>query len=128
MTLARSGKPLLFVTVGCAAAVMHLAAAFILVSQTGMAPALANVPAFSCAFCVSHAGHSRFSFPSPAYRSHSRLRWLQVSLVSFLLNQGLTLFALHAFPQLWYLAVMAGVAAVVALISYGLGKTWAFAA
>jgi putative flippase GtrA len=123
-----ASKPFFFIAVGCTAALVHLGTAFVLVSLVGVTPGLANVPAFLCAFCVSHAGHSRFSFPSSRRVAHSRWRWLQVSLAAFFLNQGLTLLALHAFPQFWYLAVMAGVAIVVALISYGLGKTWAFAA
>lgn len=125
---ARKDRPAAFIAVGCAAALVHLALVFLLVSYAGMKPALANVPAFLCAFCVGHAGHSRFSFPSHRPYQHSRWRWLQVSLASFFLNQGLTLLALRAFPQLWYLAVIAGVSAAVALISYGLGKTWAFTA
>lgn len=122
------GRPAAFIVVGCTAAVVHLATVFLLVNYVGMVPALANVPAFLCAFCVSHAGHSRFSFPSRQRLTHSRWRWLQVSSATFFLNQGLTLLALRALPDVWYLVVMGGVTGLVALISYGLGKAWAFSA
>jgi len=125
---ARKGNPAAFVTVGCAAAAVHLATVFILVHYVGITPAVANVPAFLCAFCVSFAGHSRHSFRDFDRHRHSWWRWLQVSIAGFFLNQALYLIALHAFPQVWYLLLLGGVTSLVAFVSYGLGKLWAFSA
>jgi putative flippase GtrA len=120
------GNPAAFITVGCAAAVVHLVTVFVLVNYAGMGPAYANVPAFLCAFCVSFAGHSRHSFHVSEKRKYHWWRWLQVSIAAFFLNQGLYLLALKSFPQIWYLLLLGMVTSAVAFISYGLGKIWAF--
>jgi putative flippase GtrA len=122
----RKGNPVAFIVVGSTAAATHLAAAFVLVNYGGLMPAFANVPAFLCAFCVSFAGHSRHSFHASAKSRRTWWRWLQVSLASFFLNQGLYLLALKAFPQVWYLLLLGMVTGVVAFLSYSLGKAWAF--
>jgi putative flippase GtrA len=120
------GNPTAFVLVGCWAAAVHLGTAFILVDALGMAPSLANVIAFLCAFAVSFAGHRRHSFQSDNAPRHGWWRWLQVSVAGFLLNQCLYVFALQAFPHVWYLLLLGIVTATVAVFTYSLGKVWAF--
>lgn len=128
MTSIVRGNPAAFVVVGGLAAGVHLATAFVLVTLANVAPAIANVLAFACAFPVSYAGHNRHSFRAARKADGSMWRWLRVSLFGFVANQGLYLLALHAFPQIWYLLLSALVTMIVAVISYLLGKRWAFAA
>jgi len=114
----------MFIAVGCVAAAVHLAMAFALVQYGDMRPALANIPAFACAFLVSFTGHSRHTFQTDA--PPGWWRWLQVSVAGFLLNQGLYMLALRLFPQVWYVLLLASVTALVAFASYHLGRVWAF--
>jgi putative flippase GtrA len=119
-------RPAAFLVVGAAAAGVHLLGVLGAVELAHLRPQHANVLAFACAFMVSHAGHRRFTFGAGASAGDSMVRWLVVSLAGLAVNQFLFVMALGIFPAVPYLALLAGVTALVALASFGLGKYWAF--
>lgn len=118
-----------FVLVGSAAAAVHFTMLLMLVRLAGLGPAWANVWAFALAFCVSFAGHFRLTFYQ--YGSHrawqrSLWRWLASSVAAFLLNQALFVLGLAWFGRAWYALIWLVVTAVVTVLTFALGKFWAF--
>jgi len=122
----RPSRPACFIVVGSLAAATHMLAALIIVESGLASPAWANVGAFACAFLVSFIGHRRYTFQHAGKTSESLGKWLIVSISGFALNQILYVSALHLFPQIFYLALLFAVTAMVAIFSYLLGKYWAF--
>jgi putative flippase GtrA len=116
-----------FIVVGTSAAAVHFLVVWLLVRSTPLSPAWANVPAFWIAFTVSYSGHNLFTFAG-SRRSHQRgiLRWMAVSIGGFLLNQLLYVSALRWLPEIHYLILLFIVTGMVTLITYFLGKYWAF--
>jgi putative flippase GtrA len=121
-----SAKPMLFVAVGSTAALVHFSIVFFLVEYCSFFPASANAIAFPIAFLVSFFGHRRFSFVSDGKTGQHFWKWLQVSILGFAANQGLYLLGLNVLPHAWYLAILIVVTATIAIVSYFLGKIWAF--
>lgn len=128
LTGPRAREAAAFVAVGAGATATHFMVVWLLVRGASLSPAWANMPAFWTAFCVSYAGHNTFTF---AGRSQSRqasvLRWMAVSVGGFLLNQSLYMLALRWLPAMHYLALLFFVTGIVTLVTYFLGKYWAFA-
>jgi putative flippase GtrA len=120
-------RPLAFLLVGACAALVHLAAVYLLVEFAGLLPAQANVLAFMLAFAVSYLGQRRFTFGDAAPWQSSVWRWGMVSVLGFVLNQFLFTQALQRLPNQPYLLSLAVVTLLVAAISFLLGKVWAFA-
>jgi putative flippase GtrA len=119
----------IFIAVGCAAALMHLAVVAVVVEVFGLAPLAANVIGFCVAFLVSFGGHARFTFPiAPNRFAAARMRFLAVALTGFVINQAAYAEALHLFGERYYLPVLAAVLVGVAASTFVLSKLWAFAA
>jgi putative flippase GtrA len=115
-----------FALVGVAAAAVHFAVVAVL-TPLGLPPLVANVFAFLCAFGVSFAGHSRWSFPSERRDSAVALRrFFAVAVTSFALNETLY-WALLRFTPLDYRVALAFVLVAVAFATLLSSKYWAFA-
>ena len=130
MALARGlrGLPQLlqFALVGGAAAATHLAAVWLLVAGTGLAPLAANVLAFLVAFVVSYNGHALLTFSAAQARGWGTVaRFFAVACLSFVVNELLYAAALRWLP--WhYVLSLAAVLVIVAAGTFVLSKFWAF--
>lgn len=113
--------------VGIAAAGVHLCVVWLLVGSAGVSPLVANPVAFLLAFSVSYLGHRRLTWATHQPVSKTIARWFLVSLTGFALNQIMYALALDLFPQIHYLILLGVVAVMVAIVSFALGKWWAFA-
>jgi putative flippase GtrA len=118
----------IYIFVGSAAALTHLATVAFLVEVLFAGPLTANLIGFCLAFSVSFKGHSQWTFPTaPERRPAARLRFFAVALIGFLLNQSAYAFALPLFGARFYLPVLAAVLLGVASVTFLLSKLWAFA-
>ncbi len=118
----------IFIAVGTAAALTHLAVVAAVVELSGLQPLAANVIGFGVAFLVSFAGHARFTFPlSPERFAAARARFFAVACTGFVLNQAAYAEALHLFGPRYYLPALAAVLIGVAAATFLLSKLWAFA-
>jgi putative flippase GtrA len=124
----QSGYALLqFSIVGVLAAVAHFVSVWLIVSFLHISPSISNIFAFLIAFQVSYWGHYRISFRHQASSiNYGMPRWLLVSLLSFGINQTLFVYGLKQWPQFHYLFILFVSTAIAALLSYILGRFWAF--
>jgi putative flippase GtrA len=118
----------IYVLVGSAAAITHLAVVAALVEGLRLTPLLANAIGFCFAFSVSYIGHSRWTFPTAAqHLSPARTRYFVVACTGFLLNQLAYAETLHLVGVRYYLPALAAVLLAVAVATFLLSKLWAFA-
>lgn len=120
-------RPLLFVAVGCLAALVHWGVVVTLVDRVGWAPPAANVPGWLVAFLVSFSGHLRLTFrdaASPWWRAARR--FFLVSATGFAINQSAYVLLLKL-GGLNYRLSLALVLAGVAALTYWASRRWAFA-
>lgn len=115
-----------FLAVGASAAAVHEAAVLGLVETGLLRPVVANVPAFLLAWGVSYFGHRRFSFEPGAPHRQAAPRFFAVSLLGFAANQTLYAALLH-FTTLNYAVALFLTLVAVAVMTYALGRWWAFA-
>src|SRR5947209_7777782 len=93
----------IFIAVGTAAALTHLAAVAAAVELLGAAPLAANVAGFCIAFFVSFGGHARWTFPlAPERLASARARFFTVAFTGFVLNQTTYAEALQVFGPDYY--------------------------
>ena len=115
-----------FIAVGCAAAAVHFSVAVGLVEALGAAPLRANIVGWLIAFVVSFAGHRRLTFAAQrAPFARSAGRFFLVSGAGFAINQA-SYAALPGWTGLHYGVALATVLIGVALLTYWLGRHWAF--
>jgi putative flippase GtrA len=119
-------RPVIFVAVGGAAAAVHLALVYLLVERTGLMPLQANLLAFLVAFAVSYCGHYLFTYRAQSAPA-SLGRWLAVSIAGFGANQLMYSALLRHFGGAAYMLLLLIVTGTVAVLSYCLGRLWAFA-
>ena len=118
----------IFIAVGSAAALTHLAVVALNVESLGLTPLAANVIGFGAAFFVSFGGHARWTFPlSPDRYAVARRRFFAVAGTGFVLNQAAYAEALRLFGPRYYLPALALVLIGVAVSTFLLSKLWAFA-
>ncbi|NUE66886.1 GtrA family protein [Snodgrassella sp. ESL0253] len=116
-----------FTLVGGAAAAMHFFCLLLLVQYAQLVPVLANPLAFLCAFVISFMGHYHLTFSQTHYSWFQALwRWLCSAVVGFGLNQilfmaGIKWFGNQAYWWLWIIVTI-----IVTVLSFILGKFWAF--
>lgn len=115
-----------FVLVGSLAAVLHWLVVVGLVRLLGAHPLAANVAGWLSAFGVSFGGHHRLTFRGHGAAAHAAAaRFLAVSATAFALNE-----AAYAVLLRWtswrYDVVLAAVLVGVAVMTYLLGRHWAF--
>ncbi|WP_432697232.1 GtrA family protein [Marinobacterium sp. YM272] len=120
-------EALSFIAVGVSALLIHWLVVFLLVPLASLHPLIANVIAFLVAFNVSYFGHRHLTFRAH-HRSHRQTlpRFATVACGSFLLNEAMY-WALLSLTHLRYDIAMFIVLGTVALLTYVLGKFWAFA-
>lgn len=116
-----------FLLVGTAAAAVHFAILLLLVDYYGLPPLWANVWAFAAAFCISFTGHFRLTFRHQRNRWFNSLRrWLCGSIGAFLLNQALFAAAIGLLGERYYTAIWLAVTLLITVLTFLLGKFWAF--
>jgi putative flippase GtrA len=117
-----------FLAVGSTAAAVHFAVVLVLVGGgIVQAPLVANVLAWCVAFGVSYGGHRFLTFShQQAPLARSALRFAAVSLGGLALNEGAYAVLLQ-FTPLRYDVALFLVLLGVAVVTYWLGRHWAFA-
>ncbi|MDN5566794.1 MAG: GtrA family protein [Psychrobacter sp.] len=134
MTQAASRQALWFLIVGASAAGVHFLVLISVVSLTTISPAWANVIAFLLAFIVSFLGHFYLTFDtsttSTLYENkrplHALLKWFASSVIGFAANQGLFLLGLNWFGERYYIFIWLVITAIITVMTFALGKLWAF--
>ncbi|WP_440028783.1 GtrA family protein [Chromobacterium amazonense] len=117
-----------FGVVGVSAMLLHFALVTLALVPLGVAPLVANVLGFLGAFQISYWGHRRFTFEAGHVPHRQALpRFFSVSCLSFCVNEALY-FLLLRYAPLDYRASLAIVLFAVAVLTFALGKLWAFAA
>ena len=143
MTQSASQQALWFLIVGATAAGVHFLVLVSIVSFTATSPAWANVIAFLVAFIVSFLGHFYFTFRQSgiddynSYSStsnhdkknntlHALVKWFASSTTGFIANQGLFVLGLNWFGERYYMLIWLVVTSVITVMTFALGKLWAF--
>ena len=117
---------LVFIGVGSAAAVVHLATVKALVDAAGWAPLAGNVCGWLIAFGVSFTGHRRLTFGDQgAPRGRALRRFFLVSALGFAANES-AYAALLAYTRLRYDVALVLVLLGVAVLTYLSSRHWAF--
>ncbi|MBI0129465.1 MULTISPECIES: GtrA family protein [Snodgrassella] len=122
-----SAQGIWFTLVGGAAAAMHFLCLVVLVRYAHFLPVLANPLAFLCAFVISFSGHYYLTFSLTRHTWFQALwRWLFSSITGFMINQILFMAGIHWFGNQAYWWVWFIVTLIVTVLSFILGKFWAF--
>lgn len=137
-----SQQALWFLVVGGMAALVHFLVLITVVSNTDITPAWANVMAFLVAFVVSFLGHFYLTFkptqhaqpssnddstkPAKGYTLKALIKWFASSAAGFIANQSLFVIGLQWFGEAYYMWVWLVVTAIVTVMTFALGKLWAF--
>ena len=119
-------RGMLFILVGSAAALAHFLTVVFIVERSGLAPLLANVLGWLCAFWVSFGGHHYLTFSghgTPVLRSVPR--FFLISAVGFTINESSYAVLLSVTDQPYYL-LLGIVLVFVAVLTYVLSQDWAF--
>ena len=135
-------QALRFLVVGASAALVHFLVLISIVNLTAITPVWANVFAFLVAFVVSFLGHFYLTFKSSVskYGNHqpsgshknsndplSALgKWFGSSAIGFMVNQGLFVLGLRSFGEQYYILIWLIVTAIITVMTFALGKFWAF--
>lgn len=115
-----------FIAVGCAAAAVHLVTVIALVRWGGWSPPVANVLGWLTAFVCSFFGHHLTTFSDArAPMGRAARRFFAVSALGFAANQIAYLLLLRL-SGLRYDLALALVLVGVAVMTYLLGRRWAF--
>lgn len=146
VTTSTSKQALWFIAVGAIAALVHFLVLVSIVSLTTITPTWANVMAFLLAFVISFLGHfhltfsaSDLSFADDKNNSHQSVKrpslagslpvlakWFASSIVGFLANQSLFVLGLNWFGEHYYMLIWLVVTGVITVMTFSLGKLWAF--
>lgn len=141
-TNATSIQAIWFLAVGASAALVHFLVLVSIVKLTTITPVWANVCAFLVAFVVSFLGHFYLTFkssvnengnnqPSHANKNSNRPlsalgKWFGSSALGFMANQGLFVLGLRSFGEQYYILIWLIVTAIITVMTFALGKFWAF--
>ena len=120
-------RPVVFILVGSAAALVHLLTVILLVETLRVAPLVANFGGWMCAFGVSYGGHHWLTFAdhdAPVLQSAGR--FLLLSAGGFAINESAYAILLHT-SRLPYHFLLAIILLCVAAGTYLLSRRWAFA-
>lgn len=135
MTKSVSQQALWFLVVGASAGAVHFLVLIAVVSFSTISPAWANVIAFLVAFVVSFLGHFYLTFrqnkaATETYYKNNTLnvliKWFTSSLMGFFINQSLFVLGLNWFGERYYILVWLVVTGIVTVMTFALGKLWAF--
>lgn len=145
-TASTSQQALWFLIVGASAALVHFLVLVSIVSFTAISPTWANVMAFLIAFIVSFFGHFYLTFrqPVPTYEQNNQnvkqnfhafswrrslptlMKWFASSAVGFAANQSLFVLGLSWFGEHYYIPIWIVVTGIITVMTFSLGKLWAF--
>lgn len=145
-TASTSQQALWFLIVGASAALMHFLVLVSIVSFTTITPTWANVIAFLLAFVVSFFGHFYLTFRqsqscyepnnhnheqntlAPSWRNSlpTLVKWFVSSAVGFIANQSLFVLGLNWFGERYYVLIWIVVTGIITVMTFSLGKLWAF--
>lgn len=142
-TQSNSMQALWFLAVGASAALVHFLVLVSIVNFTTTTPAWANLGAFLLAFVVSFFGHFYLTFKQSDHsnknvqhknnNSNSKKRhlpalgkWFSSSAAGFIANQGLFVLGLRWFGEQYYMLIWLLVTGVITVMTFALGKFWAF--
>ena len=115
-----------FIAVGSAAAAVHLATVVVLVRWGGWSPPAANVLGWLVAFVCSFFGHHLTTFSdAQAPMARAARRFFAVSALGFAANQAAYVLLLRL-SGLRYDLALAMVLVGIAILTYLLGRRWAF--
>jgi putative flippase GtrA len=115
-----------FIAVGCAAAAVHLGTVVALVRWGGWSPAVANVLGWLTAFVCSFFGHHFTTFSdAQAPMGRAARRFFAVSALGFAANQTAYVLLLRL-SGMRYDVALALVLVAIAVMTYLLGRRWAF--
>ena len=115
-----------FLAVGSAAAAVHLATVVALVRWGSWSPAVANVVGWLTAFACSFFGHHLTTFSDAgAPLGRAARRFFAVSALGFAANQAAYVLLLRL-SGLRYDLALALVLVGIAVMTYFLGRRWAF--
>ena len=115
-----------FIAVGTAAATVHLATVVVLVRWGGWSPPVANVLGWLVAFGCSFFGHHLTTFSdAQAPMARAARRFFAVSALGFVANQAAYVLLLRL-SGLRYDLALALVLVGIAILTYLLGRRWAF--
>lgn len=123
-----------FTIVGIIAAAVHFCTLVLCVQIANVLPVWANVIAFLVAFVVSFSGHFKLTFTHSITQSTSPhnqffatlLKWFVTSVGGFLLNQLIFIMGLKVFGNGWYMLIWLCATGIVTVLTFLLGKLWAF--
>lgn len=150
--MSSSQQALWFLIVGASAALVHFLVLISMVNFTATSPAWANACAFLVAFVVSFTGHFYLTFRQKiapvtddnypqntvsTYHSTKRdtlstsmlstlIKWFASSAAGFMANQGLFVLGLDWFGERYYMLIWLVVTGVITVMTFALGKLWAF--
>lgn len=120
-------RPVVFILVGSTAALVHFLTVILLVETLHVAPLVANIGGWLCAFTVSYGGHFLLTFADHgAPMLQSAGRFFLLSAAGFALNESAYAVLLHA-SRLPYYFLLALILVGVAALTYLLSRHWAFA-
>jgi putative flippase GtrA len=115
-----------FIAVGSAAAAVHLGTVIALVRWGDWRPAVANVAGWLIAFVCSFFGHHLTTFSdAKAPMGRAARRFFAVSALGFAVNQSAYVLLLRL-SALRYDVALALVLVGIAVMTYLLGRLWAF--
>ncbi len=140
MTQSASQQALWFLAVGASAALVHFLVLVGVVKFTVLSPVWANVVAFLVAFIVSFFGHFYLTFQHSSVGKYSSIptlnkknemlktlaKWFTSSILGFLANQSLFVLGLNWFGERYYIVVWLVVTGIITVMTFALGKLWAF--
>lgn len=118
-----------FLIVGALAALVHFIVLICCVQLFAILPVWANVIAFFIAFIVSFTGHFSLTFNNPNTQQSwlkSLPKWFASSIAGFALNQTLFMLGLYWLGNNWYALIWFIVTGLVTVMTFALGKLWAF--
>ena len=113
-----------FGIVGVTSAAAHFFVVVLLVKFAHLHPLISNVFAFLLAVNVSYWGHRLWTFNHKKHHHSTMLKFLIVSINSFLLNEGLFAILLHT--NLHYTYALVITIGMVAMVTFLFSKLWAF--
>lgn len=114
-----------FGIIGVLATTTHIGIVWVLIASAGLHPLLANVLAFLVAFMVSFSGHYYWTFVSRVSRRQAIKRFFLISGSAFVVN-NVVLVALLKDEQIAPLLATISAVFVIPVITYVLGRLWAF--
>lgn len=114
-----------FGLVGLTATALHLSVLWVLLAQTSVPPLAANVLAFLSGFCVSLLGNYYWTFRTAASLKQAFRRFMMISSMGFLANEGMLAALLHV-DMLSPVAAAFISVAVVPPVTYLASRFWGF--